>query len=141
MTALGSIDLRDFCNCPDPCPACCDITTDCCGDTVPANLSADVQAGANPVVTIPLQYDGSNWEGSGELDCGTGTQTIYLRLTCLPAGTFQLSVSCEADFANKTDTAPSASACNPLDLTFTTNTPASGCPACGSTAITVDVTE
>lgn len=83
-----SLNLRDFCDCPDPCAVCCAFNASpCCERDLPETLFATVGGGstncpcATEVIELTLR-PGSTflWEGTGPFGaCG---EDIYVAFVC-----------------------------------------------------------
>ncbi len=151
VVPLGTIDLTTLCSCPDPCPTCCGVVTDCCSD-VPKTLHATVQFPAQSctasVITLIYNSGTGYWEGNGSATCTLNpmtpcdeTDALYLRLLCqIDAGapTWHVLSSCD-NFANQTDTPNDGFVCTPLQINFSGIGVPIAC-ACSADLLTVTVT-
>ncbi len=87
--SVGTINFADFCNCPNPCAACCGITTPCCPvnsipTTVFATLSDNTGCGCvtGTVITLTWNSVHSAWEGSGTMSGCTAAGPVTLKWYC-----------------------------------------------------------
>lgn len=137
---IGTIDLRDFCGCPNPCEECCNNQCGCTGlpDTLYCSLEDGDIGGcacvAGASIALVWNEATSKWNGSGAFGgCG---KTVSLSFYCGPGGVdcsdWLLSVSfsdgCQPDRVHGSD--PGCS-CDPFEITFSDINLASCCPPLG----------
>ncbi len=132
---IGTISLEDLCGCPDPCPACCSVPTDCCpavNQTLTASwaLTDCACAGASGEVTLTWQGvgmgGGNSWLGTGAF--GSCPGHLRFLLSCPPTGpdctgflldTDYISDSGLEDCASNSGLMPTSCNCDPFQIVFT----------------------
>ena len=149
-SVLATFSLSDLCGCGSDCAACCGITTICCGIT-PINRTLYATANvttfgcASQVVTLTYSDTNLRWEGLATFPCGAGcgfTTPIYFYLSCMNPGTgynWYLTITC--DNVAATTQLAGATSCSPFSLSFTLNTPLSGCGSCPGNTLSVTITQ
>lgn len=140
---LGTFSLSDLCDCPDPCPDCCDVDNLCCTG-VPRTLHATVHSSPCSAFVIVLTYSGGVWTGSGTVGCSTDgftcnqSVTLTVTLACIVVSgipVWDIKITCDGTHFFETNP-PASVSCSPFQVVFTVAAPV-GCSGCIIPEITV----